>query len=184
MLKERIKKQLILPFYIIEELCDEKTDKTSKRMGDYISAIKKRYCNNDKLDKFLTHKKDCFYHELVGLQLKKPPITKNKEILKKFYQEHLILKEKVKQSKYSGYKVLRIMYHYVAAIFSEYENAYVKNKEQIKLLYSLQKLLNYALYYEHKERYRKLDSEEDFEKFDASAKKQSAKYYQQYYINI
>jgi hypothetical protein len=183
MLKERTKKQLLLPFYIIEELCDDASDKTSKRMNNYILAIKKRY-SNDKLNQILTHKKDCFFHDLSGLELKKPPITKNREILKKFYEEHFKIKEKAKQSKYSGYKVLRIMFHYVTSIFSEYEDSFLKNKEQIKLLYSLQKLLNYALYYEHKERYKKLDTEEDYEKFDSSAKKQSLKYFQKYYTNL
>ena len=76
MLKERTKKQLLLPFYIIEELCDDASDKTSKRMNNYILAIKKRY-SNDKLNQILTHKKDCFFHDLSGLELKKPPITKN-----------------------------------------------------------------------------------------------------------
>lgn len=183
MLKERTKKQLLLPFFILQQLCDDKTDRASIRMNNYINAIRYRY-STEKIARILIHKKDCFYYDLVGLELKKEPRTENKEVLRKFYEEYLETKNKALQAKYSGYKVLLILYFYVSSIFEEYSAKHTTNDEEIKLLYSLQYLLNYALFYEQKERYRKLETEDDYESFQASAKKQSAKYFQKYYINL
>ncbi len=183
MLKESQKKKILFPLFILRELCDDKRDCVSSRINKHIAVLLKRVSDN-KINRFLEHKKDIFYYEINGLILRKPPVTRNSEVLKKYYAEHLENLYKAKTSKYNGYKVLRMLFHYVRMMFDEYENKEVTNKEEIRILKSLMRVLNYTLYHEWKARYEKLETEKDFETLDASAEKQAKKYFTKYYINL
>jgi hypothetical protein len=183
MLKESKKKKLLLPLFILKELCNDTKDRTSNRINCYLDAIFKKV-SDDKINKFLEHYKDRFFYEINGLVLRKPPITRNSEILKNYYAEHLTNLYRAKTCKYSGHKVLRMLFYYVQMMFNEYHDREVKNKEELKILHSLLRVLNYTLYHEWKARYEKLKTEEDFQNLEASAEKQAKKYFAKYYINL
>lgn len=183
MLKESKKKKLLFPLFVLKELCDDKKDPVSNRIDRYLNALLKTV-SDDKINRFLEHQKNRFFYEINGLVLKKPPVTRNSEVLKKYYAEHLANLCKAKNSKYSGHKVLRMLFYYVRIMFDEYHNQEVRNKQELKILQSLMRVLNYTLYHEWKARYEKLDTEEDFENMDASAEKQARKYFAKYYTNL
>lgn len=184
MLKERTKKQLLLPLFLLQELCDSKEDYVSIRIYKYLEAIINKN-SDDKIKKSLYNLRDRFYYNIAGLELKKPPVTRNHEILKKFYIEHYQTKQKAKDCKYSGYKVLLTLYYYSQEILLHYEaNEILPKLEELKLIKYIKKSLDYALHHEHSERFKRLNSDEDFEKLNQSAQKQAKKYFNKYYINI
>lgn len=85
--------------------------------------------------------------------------------------------------KYSGYKMVRIAYYLTQMIFDE-RVQYPINQKDEWILSRINAVMNYTLYYEYKNRYINLKSEEDFEKLDKSAEKLAAKIFEKYYKNI
>lgn len=84
------------------------------------------------------------------------------------------------KGEYSGYKVLLCLHHLAQIIFDE-EPA---NDKNFRIYKSIKLILDYCATLEYKDRYKRLDSENDFKKLYDSSKKQAQKIYNKFFKEI
>lgn len=152
---KRAAQLLVIP-YIVWQLADGATDHTSCRVRQYI--------------------------ELFGLKLI-PDDKKRFKISKRVFRcVKDIMQFVAKDDKYSGHKVVLMLFHLAQSIFDSQEDLKLcKDHYWLKRIYFI---LDFILETEHKERYTRLDSEADFDKLENSARKQAAKIYELFYKTI
>lgn len=94
--------------------------------------------------------------------------------------QYLLLNSLTENGKYSGHKVLLTLYFLTQSIFDEKEIT----EEEYKIMKRVQFVLQYCLIWESKERYKRLNSDDDFERLLKSAEKQATKIFNTIYKEI
>lgn len=146
--------QLAIVPFILQELAIDGTDNKSKRFSQYTQIIIDRLLPKDKYDK-------------LERRIKKT----NHNILQYFTHEQ----------KYSGHKVLIAMFYLSQMIFDEKEDI---PKEEHYFMSKTKFILQFALNHEAEERYKRLESDDDFAKMRKSAEKQAIKIFKGEYREI
>ena len=150
---KRICQLLLVPFMIFELSRDGK-DYRSRRCREYIGLI-------------------------VRLIL---PIDKSSKLSKRIARSQFnILNFCASDGKYSGHKVLLILFYLTQLIFDEKEHI---NPKEHNVMRRVKFILEFALKWEARERFERLNTEEDFEKLQKSSEKQASKIFNKFYQEI
>lgn len=84
--------------------------------------------------------------------------------------------------KYSGHKVVRMLFYLTQQIFDAKTSGKL-NEQSEWLLKKIYAIMEYCLFLEFKNRFHKM-SEEEFDKFEKSAKKNADKVFNNFYLKI
>ena len=85
--------------------------------------------------------------------------------------------------KYSGHKALLVLFFLTQLIFDHKDQGRI-DKESMYFIKKTKAVLDYALYLESVERFKRLSAEKDFEALLKSAQKAAKKCFQNYYLSI
>lgn len=148
--------ELLLVPYVLYQLTKDATDYRATRMSNFIIGMAQRI-EPDKMKLFKISKRT-------------------------FKVVEKILVFMSDGEKYSGHKVVRMLFYLTQQIFDAKTSGKLNEQSQW-LLRKIYAVMEYCLYLEFKDRFHKM-SEDEFDKFEKSAKKNADKVFNNFYLKI